>query len=79
MPGVGSGAGGERLGENRPPVQGGGTGRTCRTGTDGSLSGRLRGWYAEVMPFNPQETPWFQPNLNLTDPEGWFCYGEVET
>ncbi len=40
---------------------------------------RLRGWKAEVMPFNPQETPWFQPDLKLTDPEGWFYYCEVET
>ncbi len=40
---------------------------------------RLRGWKAEVMPFNPQETPWFQPDLKLVDPEGWFYYCEVET
>lgn len=40
---------------------------------------RLRGWKAEVMPFDPQETPWFQPDLKLTDPEGWFYYCEVET
>ncbi|MEP0806578.1 MAG: hypothetical protein HRF47_13915 [Chloroflexota bacterium] len=40
---------------------------------------RLRGWTAEVVPFNPQETPWFQPDLKLTDPEGWFYYCEVET
>jgi DNA-binding MarR family transcriptional regulator len=40
---------------------------------------RLRGWKAEVMPFDPQETPWFQPDLKLTDPEGWFYYAEVET
>ncbi len=40
---------------------------------------RMRGWKAEVMPFNPQETPWFQPDLKLTDPEGWFYYCEVET
>jgi len=39
---------------------------------------RLRGWKAEVMPFDPQETPWFQPDLKLTDPEGWFYYCEVE-
>lgn len=40
---------------------------------------RLRGWKAEVMPFDPQATPWFQPDLKLTDPEGWFYYCEVET
>ena len=40
---------------------------------------RLRGWKAEVMPFDPQATPWFQPDLKLTDPEGWFYYAEVET
>ena len=40
---------------------------------------RLRGWKAEVMPFDPQETPWFQPDLKVTDPEGWFYYCEVET
>jgi hypothetical protein len=40
---------------------------------------RLRGWKAEVMPFDPQETPWFQPDLKLTDTEGWFYYCEVET
>lgn len=40
---------------------------------------RLRGWKAEVMPFDPQETPWFQPDLKLTDPEGQFYYCEVET
>lgn len=40
---------------------------------------RLRGWKADVMPFDPQETPWFQPDLKLTDPEGWFYYCEVET
>ena len=40
---------------------------------------RLRGWKAEVMPFNPQETPWFQPDLKLTDLEGQFYYCEVET
>jgi len=40
---------------------------------------RLRGWKAEVMPFDPQETPWFQPDLKITDPEGWSCYCEVET
>ncbi len=40
---------------------------------------RLRGWKAEVMPFDPQETPWFQPDLKLTEPEGWFYYAEVET
>jgi len=40
---------------------------------------RLRGWKAEVVPFNPQETPWFQPDLKVTDPEGWFYYCEVET
>jgi len=40
---------------------------------------RLRGWKAEVVPFDPQETPWFQPDLKVTDPEGWFYYCEVET
>ncbi len=40
---------------------------------------RLRGWQAEVMPFNPSETPWFQPDLKLTDPQGWAFYTEVET
>lgn len=40
---------------------------------------RLRGWKADVMPFEPQETPWFQPDLKLTDSEGWFYYCEVET
>lgn len=40
---------------------------------------RLRGWKAEVMPFDPQETPWFQPDLKITDPQGWFYYCEVET
>lgn len=40
---------------------------------------RLRGWKAEVMPFDPQETPWFQPDLKLTDTEGWFYYCEAET
>ncbi len=40
---------------------------------------RLRGWKADVMPFDPQETPWFQPDLKLTEPEGWFYYCEVET
>lgn len=40
---------------------------------------RLRGWGAEVMPFDPQQTPWFQPDLKLTDPVSWFYYCEVET
>jgi len=40
---------------------------------------RLRGWKAEVMPFDPQETPWFQPDLKVTDLERWFYYCEVET
>jgi len=40
---------------------------------------RLRGWKTEVMPFDPQETPWFQPDLKVTDPEGRFYYCEVET
>ncbi|MFZ5888344.1 MAG: hypothetical protein ACOYYF_12850 [Chloroflexota bacterium] len=39
---------------------------------------RLRGWQAEVVPFDPQETPWFQPDLKLTD-EGRAYYCEVET
>ncbi|MBI4759814.1 MAG: hypothetical protein HZC39_00090 [Chloroflexi bacterium] len=40
---------------------------------------RLRGWTAEVVPFNPQETPWFQPDLKLTDPDGWVYYCEAES
>lgn len=40
---------------------------------------RLRGWKAEVLPFDPQETPWFQPDLKITSPEGQFYYCEVET
>lgn len=32
-----------------------------------------------ITPFYPQETPWFQPNLKVTDPEGWFYYCMVET
>jgi hypothetical protein len=40
---------------------------------------RLRGWQAEVMPFDLQKTPWFQPDLKLIDPEGQFYYCEVET
>lgn len=40
---------------------------------------RLRGWRAEVTPFDPHETPWFQPDLKITDPEGWVYYCEVET
>lgn len=40
---------------------------------------RLRGWAVEVMPFDPQETPWFQPDLKLTDPDGWVYYCEAET
>jgi len=40
---------------------------------------RLRGWKAEVMPFDPQETPWFQPDLKVVDPDGWIYYCEVES
>lgn len=40
---------------------------------------RLRGWKAEVVPFDPIKTPWFQPDLKLTDLEGRVYYGEVET
>ena len=31
------------------------------------------------MPFDPRAASWFQPDLKLTDPEGWFYYTEVET
>lgn len=40
---------------------------------------RLRGWRAEVVPFNPQETPWFQPDLIVTDLSGTAYSVEVET
>lgn len=40
---------------------------------------RLRGWKAEVVPFNPEETPWFQPDLKVTAPDGTSYYVEVET
>jgi len=39
---------------------------------------RLRGWQAEVMPFDLQ-TPWLQPDLKLIDPDGKFYYCEVES
>lgn len=40
---------------------------------------RLRGWSAEVVPFSPEETPWFQPDLKVTAPDGESYYVEVET
>ncbi len=40
---------------------------------------RLRGWKAEVVPFDPNRTPWFQPDLKITDPQGKVYYCEVET
>ncbi|MEW6287356.1 MAG: hypothetical protein AB1509_14125 [Chloroflexota bacterium] len=40
---------------------------------------RLRGWQAEVVPFDPQETPWFQPDLKLTETNGGVYYCEAES
>jgi len=39
---------------------------------------RLRGWTAEVVPFNPEETPWFQPDLTLSGSGSKYSV-EVET
>lgn len=40
---------------------------------------RLRGWSADVVPFSPEETPWFQPDLKVAAPDGAGYYVEVET